>query len=233
MTLSARLDAMRPAPVLPPSSGTPRLPVDAASIAGQIAAQTAGQTADPHWHFERAGRLTASNAAAALGIARYKSRRQLWRELTGRAQPPGDTPAMRWGREHESDAIAAFEVRTGRLVLPCGFRAHRDHSWLGASPDGMAGAELLECKCPARPVPHRFVPDHYYAQMQVQLAVFEASASWFVSWTPEQVVVFSVQADPAYRAWMLPLLEQFWDCVVADREPAPLVHPPRYGRGRS
>lgn len=52
---------------------------------------------------------------------------------------------------------------------------HRQNSWLGASPDGLVGADgLLEIKCPQK-LPEE-VPPYHVVQCQVQMAC--CSRAW-------------------------------------------------------
>ena len=57
-------------------------------------------------------------------------------------------PAIRWGNEHESDAILDFENEEGGKVVKCGIFIHRKFPFLGASPDGIWKDSLIEVKCP-------------------------------------------------------------------------------------
>jgi len=110
------------------------------------------------WHALRAGRLTGSCAADILATLKSgkeaASRRDLRAKLvaerlTGQPQENGFvSEAMQRGIDKEADAIAAYESRTGHLVLPVGFVAHDDLQ-AGCSPDGLISHDgLLEVKCP-------------------------------------------------------------------------------------
>lgn len=169
----------------------------------------------PEWHLERAGRLTASNFAAAVGINPHTSRQRLWRILTGRERREVSA-AMRWGIDHERDAIRAFEVITGRLVDPAPFVPYLD--WLGASPDGWVDDEgLLECKCPLS-LPAS-VPAHHLCQIQGQLACTGKSVAFYCAWTTEETRIWRVARSQEYWAALLPPLEEFWAHVKTNTEP--------------
>jgi len=99
---------------------------------------------------KRAGKLTASNFANAIGIG-YDSRQKLWRQLTGREEPFQGNAATEWGVSHERDAIRQYQVVTGELVDTSGqsqeFFIHSVLDWLGCTPDGFAGQTVIEAKC--------------------------------------------------------------------------------------
>jgi exodeoxyribonuclease (lambda-induced) len=122
----------------------------------------------PEWFKARRGRITASIAAACLGLDLYTSRQKAWRIILG-TEPERDSRSMAWGREFEHMAINAYEAITGELVTPAGLVVHRQHNWLAASPDGLVGEHgLVEIKCP-KIVPAE-IPLRHRIQMLVQLA---------------------------------------------------------------
>ena len=62
---------------------------------------------------------------------------------------------MRWGSDHEAEAVAAFERVSGLTTQRCGFVIDHRHCWLGASPDRKvldpsesSPEGLVEVKCP-------------------------------------------------------------------------------------
>ncbi len=58
-----------------------------------------------------------SSAAAATGLDPFRSRVQLWLELTGRVEPPDESEAMRWGTLLEPVIAAEVETR-GYVTVP-------------------------------------------------------------------------------------------------------------------
>ncbi len=136
------------------------------------------------WFAARVGCLTASRAAAAINrtkagkpTADYARMLDeiIVERLTGEPAEHFETPAMRWGTEHEDEAREAYEVATGELVEQTGFVPHPSIEYLGASPDGLIGDDgLLEIKCPStlthiQRVRAGVVPEEYKPQMLVQL----------------------------------------------------------------
>lgn len=181
------------------------------------------------WHEARAGKLTASNFAAAIGISPYQSRAKLWRELKGLEPGFEGNAATDWGTEHEPFAISDYEIRSGNLVIPSPFVAHPEFPWLGASPDGLVGdGGCIEAKCPYGQQLYGTVPEHYRPQVAGVLEVTNRSWCDFICWTPDIAEITRVNRDPDYWNWMFPLLQEFWFFVTTDREPPRLKAKPVY-----
>ena len=175
---------------------------------------------------ERAGRLTASVFANAIGIG-YDSRQKLWRQLTGREEKFQGNAATEWGAANEKNAIRQYQVVTGELVDRGGqnqeFFIHPVLDWLGCTPDGFVCkgqmSIVLEAKCPSSTKLYGKVPDHYMPQLQGQMAITGKSLAHFVCWTPYDFEVWEVPADQEYWQQCLKLLTEFWLCVKENREP--------------
>lgn len=120
----------------------------------------------PEWYAARKGMVTASVAAAILGVG---PNGWLWAYNQICGKPQEDNRHMAWGREFEGEARHAYECLTGALVVETGFWVHPTQTWLGASPDGLIGsAGMLEIKVPGT-LPTA-IPDHHQIQMRVQMA---------------------------------------------------------------
>ena len=158
---------------------------------------------------ERAGRLTASVFASAIGIG-YDSRQKLWRQLTGREERFAGNVATQWGSDNEIRAIAAYEVATGEIVEAAGgkqgFVISPTHDWLGCTPDGYVGNDIVvEAKCPASMTLYGKVPGHYMPQVQGQMFITGRKLAHFICWTPD-----------GFEVWEVPFSDEYWDvCIVA------------------
>ena len=151
----------------------------------------------PEWFAARAGRLTGSVAAAMLAGAETAKRRDLlYRLVTERltGQPQEDdgfkSAAMTWGTEHEAEALAAYEARTGQIAMPVGFVA-LNHMPMGCSPDGVIGdmEGLVSLKCPKTSTHVSYlranrVPPDYMPQVLCELFVTGAQWCDFMSYDP-------------------------------------------------
>jgi putative phage-type endonuclease len=171
--------------------------------------------------FDRAGRLTASQASAALGLNPYSSRKKLWRQITGKEPAFEGNAFTQYGNDNECNALASFEAHMGVLLEPGRFVPHPQFEWLGASPDAFLDHAIVEAKCPQ--TLHACCPDHYKLQMFVQMACCEVDEGWFVSWSPDAVMVERVPFDYKYWAsYILPGLDIFWNKYVKQD-----IEPPR------
>lgn len=185
------------------------------------------------WRMERAGKVTASvfrrivegGRRAHLTLAN-EIIRDLGHVRAGEfATRLDDVPAVRWGREHEPQARAAYILETGNLVETAPFVMHPTHPLIGASPDGFVtpGDGLLEIKCPFSRKQHDVYrvsgPSGAYAQVQGQLWVTGRPWCDFVSFDPRerpelQMVTQRVFRDEAYIAALASKVTAFADEIL-------------------
>ena len=176
------------------------------------------------WLAQRAGHCTASRFKDVLAklknggeaAERKKYRLQLVTErLTGQPCPSFENDAMRWGKETEPFARAAYETARGLMVDETGFVLHQDFTWVGGSPDGLVGDDgLIEIKCPFNSVVHvetmlGGMPSEHRAQVQGLLWIAGRDWADFISFDPRmppklQLYVERVKREPTY----IELLEQ-------------------------
>lgn len=151
------------------------------------------------WLSARAGKLTASRMADALAFLKNgkpaEARNKLMRELlaervTGDSVRHFVTDAMQWGLEREAEAKAAYEAETGIIIAEAGFYDHPRIDNLGATPDGLVGADgLIETKCPTTATMIEWVlagvvPEQHKPQMVVQIACTGRAWCDFVAFDP-------------------------------------------------
>lgn len=106
---------------------------------------TMGQSANKGWQKIRCIRVTASIFQEFKTSKDPASiiQKQLWDPLKDLSH----VPAIKWGNENESRAIADFE-KTHGPVEKCGIFVSKLKSFLAASPDGLQKDNLIEVKCP-------------------------------------------------------------------------------------
>lgn len=132
-----------------------------------------------------------------------------------------------WGRQNESLAIAAYELRTGRDVEPAGFIVHREHGHIGGSPDGLVGSDgLVEIKCPYNPEIHHAnrlvgMPPGHMPQIQGLLWVTGRRWCDFLSFDPRErapldLSVWRIDRDEAFIAKIESACDRFWNMVTSD-----------------
>ncbi|WP_455466933.1 lambda exonuclease family protein [Bartonella sp. B39] len=159
------------------------------------------------WFQVRLGKITASNiynvlskTAKGLPTSKYDDYKitLITERLTEEISPHYETEDMRWGIDHEEDAIKEYEFIYDTHVTKCGFIQHPTMEMAGASPDGLIGDHgLIEVKCPRSKTHIRFFLDNqikpeYLAQMQFQMACTGRQWCDFVSYDPR----FTGQSAP-------------------------------------
>lgn len=160
------------------------------------------------WHMQRAGLFTGSvmldiaarNKKTGAKLASFDDR--VWKVVTerlaGRPMDSASSRSLQWGTEVEAFAVERYELDTGLIVEPVGFIRHPVYPFVGASPDGLVGANgSIEAKCPVNESIHlkRFlegVPDEYRFQMQTVMWVCERDWCDFLSADPRQSEKFQL-----------------------------------------
>lgn len=172
------------------------------------------------WHEQRAGRLTGSMFAAALGLSPYCSRQKAWRLLTGRQEQDAENAAMAHGTAMEPVAIAWYEEQTGNLVTPSGFVQHGEY--LGVSPDGLVGGDgCIEVKAPIA-APHDHVPEHYLPQCLGVMHILKREWLDFISYHADGQQCFRLYAEETrdqWKVWEAELVDFYERYVLGDTEP--------------
>lgn len=184
------------------------------------------------WLEERQTGIGGSDAAAALGLSPYKTRRELWREKTGRVQMEELTPAMRRGQHLEHVAADLYEEETGRRIRRESMRRHPEHEWMIGNPDRLILATgdtpctgVLEIKCPGirtfGQIKAHGMPDHYTLQLMHYLAVTGHDWGSFALFNAErwQLLHFDLERDDELIGNLIAGEREFWGYVERGEEP--------------
>lgn len=173
------------------------------------------------WLEARKGKITASLAAACLGLDPYTGPLSAWNQITGRTAKKASNYYMEWGNQHEAHARAQYEIETGNVAMLTGFWVHPTLPWLGASPDSLVGDDgLLECKCPAEPVTE--IPKHHEIQMRIQMTCTGRDWCDYFSWTQKGAFLGRVERNDSEEVHLLNALEAWYRQYIL-----PDVAPPR------
>jgi putative phage-type endonuclease len=131
------------------------------------------------WFTKRGEMLTASEIWKSFGTATASSRTELiMSKLTPAKKRDGPgVGALLWGTRFEPIAKEIYCSEEGVRLVDLSCVPHPQHSFLGASPDGLILADdhrhgrLVELKCPISRIfsDKTPVPDEYYHQMQLQM----------------------------------------------------------------
>ncbi len=152
------------------------------------------------WLQARAGHATASNFTHILSVSKrggkpLKGRNDYLMQLvverlTGEPVEAASSFAMNWGTDAEPYARTEYEMLSGNLVAEAGFIQHPEHAWVGASSDGLVGADGgVEIKCPHNSAMHlntwrNGMPDYHLPQLQGQMWVLDLEWVDFCSYDP-------------------------------------------------
>jgi putative phage-type endonuclease len=180
------------------------------------------------WFKARKGKLTGSNIGAALGVNPWKTPedliRQMVRSYHGAESEFKGNIATEYGNTHEPLATMDYFGRTGNFVEECGFFVHPEYDWLGASPDGLLdGDGVIEIKCPFG-LRLKKKPDfktaasqpHYYAQMQIEMAVTGRKWCDFYQWANFGYSLERIEFSQHWFDNSLPQLKAFYDRYLSE-----------------
>lgn len=173
--------------------------------------------------------ITATDAVILLGRSPYKTRWRLWAEKTGYAREVDLSlnPLVRRGIENEDKARQAHEKKHDEILFPACVQSVK-YPRMRASLDGLrSDGQPVELKCPSKAVwddvctyGRKSAAYHmYYAQVQHQLLVTDASEGWLVFWYEGEICEFVIARDNALIQELLALAEEFWDQIQNKREP--------------
>lgn len=173
------------------------------------------------WYRARQTRLTASDAATALGLNPYETPEALLLKKCGLGERFEGNEATAHGQRWEPYVAELFCREYGFTHHEGGLLPHPTIPFLGGSPDGLlcnAAGEcaLLEIKCPLRRRITGEVPVHYMPQLQLLMDICGMDRAYFVefkpedTWAPEQLSVTVVDRDEGWMERNLPVFEAFW-----------------------
>jgi hypothetical protein len=164
------------------------------------------------WEQLRSGRPTASEFGRivtpvrgdyAKGAIEYAC--EIVAQRLGLHQEPPPSFWMEWGKDHEDDAVMAYETITGNTTEKIGFVMPTFTDAWGGSPDRIAnGDRILEVKCPKPSTLIRYkfektLPVEYRAQVQGLLWITGFDYADFFAWHPElEPFLVSVERDEDY-----------------------------------
>lgn len=166
--------------------------------------------------------LTASEAAAAVGVSKYKTPFKLWKQKN-KIEPEDDlenNPYVQYGIQNEDKAREEFEIfmcldlPEYSLVQP-GITVYRNDTRFAASLDNLAISNkdpskrvVVEYKCPK--ALYGTVPPHYMVQIQIQMEYADAEEAYFWCWSPARSEYFVVKRNQDFfDKWLYPKMLEF------------------------
>ena len=138
------------------------------------------------WKAARMKGIGGSDAAAAIGVSRWKSPLQLYLEKSGEIEQPEAGEAAYWGNVLEAVVADEFTKRTGKKVQRVNrILIHPEHQFMIANIDRRVVGEnaILECKTTSAWNGKEWegdeIPSEYIIQVMHYLAVTGAEKAYF------------------------------------------------------
>ena len=132
------------------------------------------------WLERRRSYMCASDAAAALGLSKWKSPLELCMEKWGEVEDKDPTEQMIRGQKLEQLVLNMYHNRTDHAVVGESFVVSDEHDWMAATPDGMdlEQGPLLQIKTVTAFIRDQFgesgsqdIPEEVMLQVQHEMAV--------------------------------------------------------------
>ncbi len=179
------------------------------------------------WLAARKAGIGGSDAAAALGISKWKTPLEVYREKVGESDGQPDNWFMARGRAMEPVIRQQYADETGEAVRICdGIFQHAQHSFMLFSADGITeSGKLFEAKTANSKIGwgdegSDQVPHEYLVQVQHGLAVTGLSeADIAVSFFGNSPVIFHIPARPDIQEMIIEGEREFWRKVQERVEP--------------
>ncbi len=183
--------------------------------------------AQEEWLELRRKGIGGSDAAAILGLDRYRSPFEVYAEKLGLKAEEPDNEAMRQGRDFEDYVASRFCEDTGKKVRRRNaILQHPDYPWILANIDRWVVGENagLECKTTSILNRTKFTqgeyPPNYYTQCMHYMAVTGAE-KWYLAVLVlnRGFHVFTIERDEAEIAALIQAEKHFWEEHVLKQIP--------------
>ncbi len=197
------------------------------------------QQGTAEWHAHRARHFNASDAAAMMGMSKYKTRAELLREKATGIIPEVDAATQaRFDRGHQIEALARpfAEALIGDELFPVVLSAEVEGLPLSASLDGLTMAEDIAWECKtmnqelADSLDNGNIPISYWPQMEQGLLLSGADRCVFTAsdGTEEGTIYVWYDSKPELRKQIIAGWKQFAADLAAYRPeddviPAPVA----------
>lgn len=182
------------------------------------------------WHAARRTGIGGSDAAAVLGLSRYRTPYQVYLEKIGEADPQDETWEMSRGKALEPLLRQHYADTTGRTVfLPKEAMRSDKYPFMTYNPDGLSDdGRLQEFKTAAYgrewgEVGSDEIPQEYLLQVQHGMIVTGLQITDVtVSIAGNAPRYFVVEADRELQQMIIDREHEFWGMVERREEPAPI-----------
>ena len=207
------------------------------------------------WFTQRKDKLTSSDSGTILNLNPYQKPVEVLFKKCGHGKPFTGNIATLHGQKYEDEAIEQYCRAMGKrnhdfglidfdaVHRPDDVHSHETYPngipWMAGSTDGVAEdlgdrehLILLEVKCPfRRKIIHGKVPEYYYPQVQLNMAILNIEKADYIEYKPpingdDMVLnIVRIQRDRNWFDKNFPILESFWNSVVEWRAKDITEHP--------
>lgn len=176
---------------------------------------------------ERLTGIGGSDSAAALGVSKWRSPIELWKEKRGEAPPFEGNEFTYWGTALESAITQRYATDTGAVVTkPTAAIRYANLPYMIAHPDGITDTgRLLEVKCSAtgtdfgEPGSDQIPMEHLIQVQHNMVVVGLIVADVAVLIAGHDYRRYEVRADPELQEMIVEGEAEFWKCVQAGEPP--------------
>lgn len=173
------------------------------------------------WYELRRTGIGGSDAAAVLGMSKWKTPYQVWREKVFGERDP-DNKSFEAGRRLEPIIREWYEDETGQKVVVPGFMRDKHYPFLCGNVDGLTDDKVIEIKTARFNDWGDTPPNAYVLQCQHYLLLTgKNSADLVVLFAGQDFKVYSINTNPALQTAMLQHYYQFWQYVESKTPPQP------------
>lgn len=185
------------------------------------------------WIEMRRNYIGASDAPIIMGVnkfkvadGRVKDVGMLWEEKLNIKTYECKNSQTQYGIRNEEKARDVYEKMTHNVMVP-NVVFHSTHSFMMASLDGVAldgeiFVEIKNCNAGDHELAKQGkVPEHYYPQVQHQLACTGLQKMHYFSFHNNEGVIVEVKRNEEYINQLIEKEKQFWKCVQ-EKTPPPM-----------
>ena len=184
------------------------------------------------WLAQRRTGIGGSDAAAVMGLSKWRSPLSVWLDKTGQSVDDEESEPMRWGTLLEPVIRQEYATRTGRTVIAPGFQRHPRHEFMVANVDGVTVEDRRLVEVKTARTADRWgepgsdqVPEDYLIQTQHYMAVLGLSvADIAVLIGGSDFRIYTIEADTELQDMIVEAEARFWQSVIDREAPAPISY---------
>ncbi len=183
----------------------------------------------PEWLFWRRNKITASTAAAIMGLDTWTTPLMLYNRILSAEEIP-DNEFMKHGRETEAEARGWLATQTGKAYIPICMESI-EYPWMACSLDGWRehlDPPAIEIKCPMKTI-EQFakldeIPVYHFCQLQHQMAVSGIDRMYYLTYSKvsQDGIIITINRDDIFIKKLIETEKTFYDRLGSFEPPDPI-----------